>query len=384
MSTKAFLWLLAGVLVLGVGVGGAIVGVVAMGGDEEETAAPASVQASSPQSPGQRSQGQRVQESSKASNITEASPAQSTGKPEQGQPSQVEETPSSGIQTPPLEIPEQPSPGQLSQEELAELRQRVQSGEASQEDLARMREQFQRGFGQRAGGDGQEFPAGPVLTGTVESAERNTVTVNTPEGPLQATVGPDTNIQKIDQGSLKDLVVGARLTLIGQRGEDGTVQAGWISILPEGLDGFGGGGLAGRFDQGQFGEGPGGRQFGQRQGGQGESGGGPDGQDFTGAPVLTGTVEKVDGKVVTVNTPQGPLQAAVGADTNIQKITQGTLEDLVVGVRVTVIGRRGEDGTVLAEFITITLEGAPGFPRGGFPGGRGLPAEEPENSRQTP
>ena len=82
-----------------------------------------------------------------------------------------------------------------------------------------------------------------------------------------------------------------------------------------------------------------------------------------------GTVEGLDGNTLTVNTPQGPLLAALGDETVIQMFAQGSPSDLTVGARVTVTGQRGEDGTVEAVSILIIPEGAQGIPAGGF-GGR--------------
>ena len=84
---------------------------------------------------------------------------------------------------------------------------------------------------------------------------------------------------------------------------------------------------------------------------------------------LTGTIEKIEGSTLTVNTAQGPLQATIGASTAIQRFAEGTLEDLLAGVQVTVTGQRGEDGTVEATSILITPEGVGGLP-GTFFGGR--------------
>ena len=53
---------------------------------------------------------------------------------------------------------------------------------------------------------------------------------------------------------------------------------------------------------------------------------------------LTGTIEKIEGDTVTLNTPQGLLQVITAADTTIQMFSQGTAADLDAGVRVTVIG----------------------------------------------
>jgi hypothetical protein len=45
------------------------------------------------------------------------------------------------------------------------------------------------------------------------------------------------------QGALEDLGEGQRVTVIGQRGEDGTVRARSIVIIPEDVEGFLGGDL---------------------------------------------------------------------------------------------------------------------------------------------
>ncbi len=365
MSTKAFLWLLAGVLVLGIGLGLAMVGLAAQGGDDGTAAVSNTVQ-SAPQNNGRQSQGQPAPEDGAASSGSQTAPTQTPEQEPQDQADQGNEDDA------------QPTQGQqLSQEDLADLRQRIQAGQVTQDELAELRQRFQRQPGQAAGAG---FPGGG-LTGTVASVQGNLVTIETPQGPSQATVGVDTNIQKTDRGALEDLVVGVRVTVVGQRGADGTVQASTISILPEGSEGFGGGGLAGRFGQRQLGGSQGGQQFGQGQDGQGQSnrgqfGGAPGGQDLAGGPVLTGTIESVDGNVLTVNTPQGPLPVTVGTETNIQKTAQGSLDDLQTGFQVTVIGQTREDGTVQAGFIVVAPEG--------FPGGRGLPGRGFGGTQQQP
>jgi hypothetical protein len=117
------------------------------------------------------------------------------------------------------------------------------SGELSQEERDRFRQQFQAQLG---GGDqgftGRGFPGGTGLTGTIERVEGNAVTVNTPQGPLQVTIGADTTIQMFTVGAQEDLLAGVRVTVTGQRGEDSTVQATRILIVPEGEDNLFGGG----------------------------------------------------------------------------------------------------------------------------------------------
>ncbi|MBI2164871.1 MAG: hypothetical protein HYU29_00480 [Chloroflexi bacterium] len=106
-----------------------------------------------------------------------------------------------------------------------------------------------------------------------------------------------------------------------------------------------------------------------RQQFQGQLGQGGD-QGLMGRGGLTGTVEKIEGNVVTINTAQGPLRATISADTAIQMMSTGTARDLKMGLTVTVVGQRGEDGTVTARSVLITPEGDAGFFGGGFFGGR--------------
>ena len=192
MNTKGFILLIVAVLVLGATIGGSFIGGLTVGKNQEAEAAPSNLPA---------------------------------------QPSTTVGPQTSGL-----------TDGQT----LADLRERVQSGEIDQDDLAQLREQFQGRLGQGPGGGGfGRFAGGGGLTGTIEKVEGNTVTVNTPQGSLQATVGPETTIQKTTEISLEDLIEGMRLTVSGEPGEDGAVQATTIFVFPEGAGGFGGGGFGG-------------------------------------------------------------------------------------------------------------------------------------------
>ncbi|MCH8089250.1 MAG: hypothetical protein IH955_04490 [Chloroflexi bacterium] len=147
---------------------------------------------------------------------------------------------------------------QFTPEDLAQLREQLQSGEIDPETLEQLRQQFQdrsgqgfggRGFGGRGFGDqgftGQGFRDQNALTGAIEGIEGNTVTVNTSQGPLQVTVGDDTIIQRFAEAASTDLQEGKQITVFGQSGEDGTVEATFILITPEGAGGFFGGGFFG-------------------------------------------------------------------------------------------------------------------------------------------
>ena len=74
---------------------------------------------------------------------------------------------------------------------------------------------------------------------------------------------------------------------------------------------------------------------------------------------LTGTIEKVEGNTLTVNTPRGSIRATLGQNTVIQKSSVISPNDLKPGQRVTVVGQRGQDDTVQARSIVLVSEGAP-------------------------
>ena len=69
---------------------------------------------------------------------------------------------------------------------------------------------------------------------------------------------------------------------------------------------------------------------------------------------MFGTVESLNGADLSINTPIGPLQVTVGEDTSITSIseTEGTLEDLAEGLRLTLTGERNEDGLLEATSVT--------------------------------
>ena len=109
-------------------------------------------------------------------------------------------------------------------------------------------------------------------------------------------------------------------------------------------------------------------QFGGQFGGGGDGGFG--GRRGGGDGGLFGTIETVEGDTLTINTARGPLQANVGPETAIQVFADGTLADLEIGMQVTVVSERADDGSVVATSITVRPEGAGGFGGGLFGGGQ--------------
>jgi hypothetical protein len=77
--------------------------------------------------------------------------------------------------------------------------------------------------------------------------------------------------------------------------------------------------------------------------------------------MIAGTIEGIDGNVLTLRLPNGNhIRVTVTDATAIRRIVPGALSDLSVGQVVMVAGERGEDGSATAE---------------GTPVGQGLPAQ---------
>ncbi len=94
---------------------------------------------------------------------------------------------------------------------------------------------------------------------------------------------------------------------------------------------------------------------------------------------LPGVVESVEEGVLTLDTPIGPLQAAVGDDTAVTVISEeeGTLNDLTAGLHVTLAVEPNEDGSMKASSVTVLPEGAT-FPIGGRFAGGANPQQQAE------
>ena len=198
MNNKLFVGVLIGMLVVGASVGGAFAGGVAYGRGQED-ATPAVVASALP-SPG----GSRL-------NIA----------------------PAGGV-------------------DITDLRQRFQSGDITPDELEQFRNRFQDqdgggrqggfggfgGFGGR-GGDGFRFGGGGGLVGTVESVVDGVLTVNTQQGPLQATLVADTVIRSIVDVSVEDLTIDTSVTVTVHTTENGLIEASSVLITPDGFA-FGG------------------------------------------------------------------------------------------------------------------------------------------------
>ena len=307
-------------------------------------------------------------------------------------------------------------------ERLTELTGRVESGDFDPEDLEELGElaaQFPSEFSGEAPLGSAD---GPSMIGTVQGLDGNSLVLNTPVGPLEATVGDDTSILSISEaeGTLEDLTSGLRVTITGERNEEGLLEATAVRVVPEGLQIPQRGQFAGQLEPGMLvglaALSPEERRAlalqaslmaaGARASGSvtlelpeegGEAPAGPPSGALTipgrsrtfsftdpsqdGGPVassLTGVLESIADGVLELTTPRGPVRASITQDTviTIFSETDGALDDLTSGVQVLISGQPNEAGNLQATSITVIPESLAipvGSPFGGLGGGFGGP-----------
>lgn len=71
----------------------------------------------------------------------------------------------------------------------------------------------------------------------------------------------------------------------------------------------------------------------------------------------TGTVKSIEGDTITVTTRNGETKVKIASDTAVQKMQQGTLQDVKPGMRIVVTGEAGANGVVTARSIQIVAAG---------------------------
>lgn len=321
-------------------------------------------------------------------------------------------------------------------ERLTELGGRVESGNVDLDDLEELGELVGQFPGGSSGGGLLGGADGPSMIGTVQALDGNRLLLDTPVGPLEATVGDDTAIRSISEaeGTLEELISGLRVTITGERNEEGLLEATSVRVVPEGLQIPQRGQFAGQLEPGVLAGlaalspeernalalqaslmAAGARASGSvavesfeegvtvitevRPLAGGEAPAGPPAGALTipgrsrtfsftdpsqdGGAVassLTGVVASVADGILELTTPRGPVRASITPDTAISIFseTDGALDDLTAGVQVLISGQPHETGNLLATSITVIPEslavpvGGPfGGPGAGFGGGRG-------------
>ena len=68
---------------------------------------------------------------------------------------------------------------------------------------------------------------------------------------------------------------------------------------------------------------------------------------------MTGSVQQVDGKTITVSTQDGSRTLTIDDSTQIQRTSPATRADLLTGQTVTVVWASGADAAVTAAIVTI-------------------------------
>jgi hypothetical protein len=76
---------------------------------------------------------------------------------------------------------------------------------------------------------------------------------------------------------------------------------------------------------------------------------------FIGRGGTIGTIEKIEGNIITLKTVNGKSVSVVtSSDTTFQKMTSGSVKDLKTGDNITVSGETKDDGTVQATNVFMT------------------------------
>jgi hypothetical protein len=156
-----------------------------------------------------------------------------------GKSQQDEEAPEPPLPTPTMAVTAEGPPGGYAAgpdpQALAQLQERIASGEISPQEAAQLAQSLvpPGGLALQAGSQG--------LTGTIEKIEDGVVTLSTPQGPVAASVGPETVISITSEGTIADLEQGMTVTVNGQPGEGGGIQATGIFVQPGATGGPGAG-----------------------------------------------------------------------------------------------------------------------------------------------
>ena len=91
-----------------------------------------------------------------------------------------------------------------------------------------------RGGAGGAGGNGGRGGFGGGVFGTVKTVNGNTITVSTAQNVTTVTLSDSTVIMKSTTGTPADILVGAQITVRGQRDSSGNVTATNVQLLPPG------------------------------------------------------------------------------------------------------------------------------------------------------
>ena len=152
---------------------------------------------------------------------------------------------------------------------------------------------------------------GSAVTGSVQQVDGAIITVLLDDkSQARIAVSDGTAFVKADTISTKDIAAGDTVTVSGTAAADGAIAAEWLTVGPT--------------------------------------------VQTAGPATVTGSVEKIEGSVLTVISQSGqPAIVKLGASTRLQKTQRATLAEVTVGAPVAIDGHPGNGGVLNASTVQI-------------------------------
>ena len=138
---------------------------------------------------------------------------------------------------------------QISPEDIAALRAQLgamagagEGGQIPPEARERLRAlATQQGGGPGGSGQGAALARRGGVSGTITQVGEGRLTIDTDRGPVDAVLDHETLIREVTgEGKLADLPIGARVTAVGSRDDEGAFRAAQITMTPDFGEALGG------------------------------------------------------------------------------------------------------------------------------------------------
>ena len=224
--TKSFVVVAAIVILVGGSIGGAFTGGVILGRNQAENETPAATNFVPPQDFAGR--GAALQQ------FSNQIPLDETGNPDFAALRQMAQAQGGGLPTPPGRTSTASTDADSDDSDLETPSSMDNDDDAEATESADTQPGF-TGFGRGLG----LFGGGGATFGTIDSIGEGVVIINTPQGPVEASVGSETAIQVFTDGVIGDLEKGMSVTVMGLGdAESGRLEAVSIIASPEGAGGF--------------------------------------------------------------------------------------------------------------------------------------------------
>lgn len=189
--------------------------------------------------------------------------------------------------------------------------------------------------------------------GTVEEVSTNGFTLVSQGGKLPVVTSSSTKVSKMAEVKVTDLKVSDSVIGTGSRKEDGNLAAVSIQVVvTDSLRIMGDIPVdrAGQFGQGgQRGQNPGTGSNTQQQRTPSA------GMQSALATMVSGTIEAIEGNIITVKTQSGSSNKMIISDeTVVRKMAEGSSTDITVGQTAMVSGERNSTGAIVATTVQLT------------------------------